>query len=434
MVNPNIILQATQRRGPSPMQRYGQAVGIKNALTQQEAARTALDRDKALRNALTDATATGSLDMDAYRAAVMQHGSPGDVLALQKSGREQALHDVKLENAQLDQVGKRAEAAGRIAQTMVDDQSYFKGIEALKGIGANIGKMPPRYSKPHVDALTQSALTVQQDVANKLAEKKFGETKRHNEATEGNAVTLVGDLESPTGSRYVKSSKAAGQPGKAPSTWEIESTPEGGFSMRQGPDRGMAKKIQGAVEGKLLTAGDTLAGITAIKARYKPEFQTIGTRFGMKWDALRDKINPKTLRPDEKAQLDEYSQYRAEAGQLFALTLKDLSGVAVNPTEFKRAEAWLPNPGTGLFDGDSPTELEAKTARFEEFTRKALMKAAYIRKNGLTVNDVDVDQMPGLMQKRGDAIASELSGQLQGDQLIQAVKQGLADEFGLAVY
>lgn len=187
------------------------------------------------------------------------------------------------------------------------------------------------------------------------------------------------------------------------------------------------------IEDKIINQGDTLAQITAIRSKFRPEFQEIGTRVGAKWAALKAKAGgAAALSPDEKGLLRDFSAFRAEAGQMFSLTLKELSGAAVTPPEMKRAEAWLPNPGNGITDGDDPVTLQTKLDRFEEFTRRALMKYHYIRNNGLTINDVDVDQMPQVMQQRGDAVYAEITAQgLQGDEARAATLQRLADEFGL---
>lgn len=224
----------------------------------------------------------------------------------------------------------------------------------------------------------------------------------------------------------------------SPSGMDIDVDKDGNVSVRTGVGRGgkgggkLGRRAQGEVETKILSVGETMAQITSIRNRYKPEYQELGTR----WDAFRSKWKSKLgfeVGPEDRQLLRDYSAYRADAGQLFALTLKDLSGVAVNPTEFKRAEAWLPNPGTGLFDGDAPDELTSKLDRFEEFTRRALMKYAFINKNGLTINDVDVDDMPSKMRSRGNEIAKNFQKDgLTGDALKQAVKYRLADEFGLA--
>lgn len=222
----------------------------------------------------------------------------------------------------------------------------------------------------------------------------------------------------------------------APSGMELTTNPDGSVSFRQGPGvgSGLSKATENKVQSRVLGAGDTLQHLASIRSRYRPEFQQLGTRWNAWKTGMKEKLGfGDTIDPADKQTLAEYSAYRADAGQLFALTLKDLSGVAVNPTEFKRAEAWLPNPGTGIFDGDSPTELKSKLERFEEFSRRAYMKYHYINKNGLTVDDIDVDDIPGIVQKRGDELFAEaLARGLKDAAAKTAVKRALIEEFGSA--
>lgn len=250
------------------------------------------------------------------------------------------------------------------------------------------------------------------------------------------ALVEIADPASPTGTRMVTRKQAVNKPGKPRSGIDIEFDAEGKVkSITTGRKKGwVSKPTQTSVEKKVLNAGDTLSQLTAIKQKFRPEYQQLGTR----WSALTSRWKDKAgmdIALEDRQMLSDLAGYRAEAGQLFALTLKDLSGVAVNPTEYKRAEAWLPNPGTGLFDGDSPTELQSKVTRFEDFTRKALAKYAYINRYGLSINDVDVDNMPDLIRKRGDEIAAMLEAEgVQGDELIIRTKEILADEFGMIGY
>lgn len=211
----------------------------------------------------------------------------------------------------------------------------------------------------------------------------------------------------------------------------FETNPDGSVKFSMGGAGSASKPTQTNIERRLLDATNTLSLVTEIENKFKPEFQQVGTRFNNALTALKDKGNF-TISAQEASQLQEFTDFRANAAQNFSLTLKELSGVAVNPTEFKRAEVWLPNPGTGLFDGDSPIEMQTKIKRFKEFTQKAIMKYHYITKNGLSIDKVDVDDMPRIMNKRGRKLEHELRKQgLKGKELTNAVKQQLADEFGL---
>ena len=252
----------------------------------------------------------------------------------------------------------------------------------------------------------------------------------------------VGDPTSPTGTKLVPKYDAAGQPGKPKSGTRVDVDKDGNVTFQQGTNvtGDLTKPTLNKVQQKLLDKGDIMSQITAIKSGFKPEYQQVGTRMGFAWDSMRDKFADTPignvfgdLNPEEGAALQEYTDYRAAAAQNFSTMLNDISGVAVNPTEFKRAEAWLPNPGSGVFDGDSPAELESKINRMETFTRNAMMKYSYTNKHGLSIDDVDVKDMPSLMNDRGEELMLQYSKQgLNGDVLMNAVKQSLADEFGIS--
>jgi hypothetical protein len=194
-----------------------------------------------------------------------------------------------------------------------------------------------------------------------------------------------------------------------------------------GPTRNLVQK-------NMLNTASLRGQVSDISRQFKPEFQQSGTRIGMQWTALKDKFGKGEVTPEDKQSLSDFTQYRASAAQMFSNVLKEMSGVAVNPTEFKRAETYLPNPGTGVFDGDSPTELEAKTTRLKEFTDKAIAKYHYINTRGFTVDDVDIDQMPSIMNRRGAELEQEIKAQMPNaaaEEVKGMVKEQLASEFEL---
>lgn len=252
---------------------------------------------------------------------------------------------------------------------------------------------------------------------------------------------LIGDPNSPSGSRYVSPRDAVGQPGvpRGKSGMRVVGYDGAGRPLIEiGDDLGdssVTTATRNAIEKDMLAQGDTLGALAAIKSRFKPNYQTLGTRLGVSWNRMKDRLNPESVTAQERAELEDFTSYRAEASQLFSDTLKALSGAAVTEPELKRATAWLPNPGTGFFDGDSPAELQAKVTRFEQFTRRAMAKDAYIRRHGLSKEDVDLDQMPRLMQRRGDDLAAEARAQgVPDEEIVRVVKLRLADEFGIGAY
>ncbi len=186
------------------------------------------------------------------------------------------------------------------------------------------------------------------------------------------------------------------------------------------------------LEKDMVLASNVRSQVNDIKSQMKPEYQTFKWQGGMAWNALKDKVNVNNLSPKDKAELADFTTYRASAGQLFSSILKDLSGTAVQEKEMKRAEAYLPNAGSGIFDGDSPIQMQSKIDKFEDFQDKALARLFYIRQKGLSIDKVELDEMPKIMNNRGAEIAQTYQAQgLKDDALKAAVKDQLSKEFGL---
>ncbi len=195
---------------------------------------------------------------------------------------------------------------------------------------------------------------------------------------------------------------------------------------------GIQPSTAAQLEKDMVLASNVRSQVSDIKSLMKPEYQTFKWQGGMAWNALKDKVDVKSLSPEDRKGLEDFTTYRASAGQLFSNVLKDLSGAAVNPSEFKRAEAYLPNAGSGVFDGDSPTQLQSKINRLEDFQDKALARLFYVRKNGMAIDKVDLDSMPKIMNQRGNQVEKELTATgLKGNELKAAVKDALSKEFGL---
>lgn len=200
----------------------------------------------------------------------------------------------------------------------------------------------------------------------------------------------------------------------------------------QMPKPPLGKEAQKQTEEAMLADSDILQQVSGIQQRFKPEYQTVGTRIGMEWSAFKEKFDKGALSPEQRASLDDYTKYRSDAAQMFSNVLKNLSGAAVTPAEMKRAEGWLPNPGTGIFDGDSPTQLQSKIERFTNFTQMALAKKAYIKERGLSINDVSIDQMPTIMNSVGRQAEQQfIADGMSPEEARAAAVQAVARRFGL---
>ena len=120
--------------------------------------------------------------------------------------------------------------------------------------------------------------------------------------------------------------------------------------------------------------------------------------------------------------------------------IKSITGAAMSEPEAQRILRGMPNPGQGLFDGDSPTEFKAKLDDAMKQTRLALARYEYIKRNGIGLTDragnavIPLERMPEIMNQRGRALEEQLrkaNPRVTPQELQNSVRGILAKEFGL---
>lgn len=177
---------------------------------------------------------------------------------------------------------------------------------------------------------------------------------------------------------------------------------------------------------------DTIAG------QFKPEFQRFQDKAGFM--ALKAKDSTVGLTNKEKQDLTEYSTYRRNAFNTLNEYIKSITGAAMSEAEANRIRKSMPDPGDGLFSGDSPTEFKAKLDDAMAQTKKSVARLAYLKRNGMSLEDglgkgITLEGMPALMNERGQKIEAELKAAQPGaskDAMQKAVRRQLAVEFGLS--
>lgn len=192
----------------------------------------------------------------------------------------------------------------------------------------------------------------------------------------------------------------------------------------------LSKPTAGKVEEGVLADAAAIARLNNIQFSYKPEYQNIRFRTGQAWNTLRDKFGG--LPESEKRQLTEYSQYKQNSLQNLNQTIKDLTGAAMGVQEADRIIASLPNAGTDIFGGDSPTEFEAKLNNAVKQTKYALARKNYALKKGLNWESLPLDSLPSLINKRGKEIAAQYKLDVKKPADLQIIDRQLAAEFGIA--
>jgi hypothetical protein len=192
----------------------------------------------------------------------------------------------------------------------------------------------------------------------------------------------------------------------------------------------LSKTTAGDVEKSVITTADAVTRLNNIQFSYRPEYQTIQYRGKQAWGTLKDKYVG--LPEKEKRQLAEYSQYRQNSLQNLNQTIKDITGAAMGVQEAERIIATLPNAGTGIFDGDSPTEFEAKLNNAIQQTKYALARKQYSLRKGLNWESTPLEKIPLIVQARGKAIAEQYNLDPNKTADLQTINRQLAAEFGVS--
>jgi hypothetical protein len=194
------------------------------------------------------------------------------------------------------------------------------------------------------------------------------------------------------------------------------------------PDKATAKDAQT----NILQTGARLSLYNQIEAQFKPEYLQPAFRAGQAWSSIKDRAG-KNLSPQDVETLRDFSQFRQNSINNLSQTIKDLTGAAMGVQEAERIMAGMPNAGTGLFDGDSPTESKAKLDNVTKQMRNVEARNAYILRKGLSFKDVPLDNVPKLINDRAAELAREYRVDLKKATPTQlsAIKRQLAVEFGI---
>lgn len=193
------------------------------------------------------------------------------------------------------------------------------------------------------------------------------------------------------------------------------------------------------VDEDLLGVTRNLMQLDTIANQTRPEFQRFQDKVGFM--ALKAKDSTTGLTNKEKQDLTEYTTYRRNTFNTLNEYIKSITGAAMSEAEANRIRKSMPDPGDGLFGGDSPTEFKAKLDDALKQTKMAVARLSYIKRNGMSLEDgkgnatVPLERMPTLINERGKEIETQLKATQPGvnDQALQrAVRRQLAVEFGLA--
>jgi len=192
----------------------------------------------------------------------------------------------------------------------------------------------------------------------------------------------------------------------------------------------LSKGTQGKLEEEILTTGNAAARLNQIKATFRPEYLNIKFRGQQEWNTLKDKFT--SLDPKDKAVLQGYSTYKQNSINNLNQTIKDLTGAAMGVQEADRIIAGAPNAGTGIFDGDSPTNFESKLNNQIKQVQYALARKQYSLTKGLRWESIPLEKMPEIVNQRGKEIAKTYNLDPNKPADLTTIQRQLAAEFGIS--
>ena len=194
----------------------------------------------------------------------------------------------------------------------------------------------------------------------------------------------------------------------------------------------VGKEGQNALDKAAFATGDRLARLNRIETSYDPKFLETKFRSVQDYRAIGEKLGLTKLTPDQKQQLTNYTQFTQDSIRELNQYIVDITGAAMGTgEEADRIKKGMPNVGTGLLDGDSPTQFAAKLSNTMKDLRTVEARLQYIKNNGLKIVDVPLDKMPEIMRQREQALITSLGLDVRNPQDKAVLKSRLATEFGL---
>ena len=219
---------------------------------------------------------------------------------------------------------------------------------------------------------------------------------------------------------------------------------DGGISITEGLSGSgdtskISKRTQGTIEADIEQLAGRVSNLSSLANSFKPEFFTLQTQFGAKFQGLLERGN--LSNPEDSAKFKEYRDFMAELSRVAAAEINALYGAALSTGESGRADQFIPT------QKDSPSLAQSKLEQAIKIARRGLARKSYILKNGLLPEKIDKDdpnkalqkvlplsQVDKLIDERGEEIQGEfkaLNKDATDEQVEAFVLQQLTTEFGL---
>lgn len=199
-----------------------------------------------------------------------------------------------------------------------------------------------------------------------------------------------------------------------------------GQALTGGVAMPVGKEGANLVDKDLLELGRSRLNFQSAMNQFRPEFLTRPFQAKMTLLSEAEKLN-RPLGAEEKSDLTAYTAFQQNAMSNLNLYINQLTGAAIGAgSEENRLRSAIPDP-----QKDSPTQFTAKTNEVLRLGKLAEVRLSYVKKNGLKITDVSLDNIPSIMKAREAEIARDLKLDPNKPDDRDAIRTKLAQEFGL---
>jgi len=294
---------------------------------------------------------------------------------------------------------------------ITDPNARRMAFEAMKpGLSQRFGLDDEDFSQVPLDDPNALRLFGQQFIdpkdqrAQALTAQAQAESARSNRATEG---LRGGELDVSRGNLSLRR-----QEFEQGSNGISLTTPDGSVVQVGGRGPGLGVKGKNDLDTRRINSADQLQRLNQITSKFDEKFLRSGPRLNNLVVSLKDKgILPGDLSKEDEQSLVEFSEFRQAAFNNLNNTLREMSGAAITPQEAERLIKSLPNPGKGVFDGDSPTQFKSKTDAVTKQLKLAIARYNYASATGnvdAATSVVSLDQMRSFINEQAQAIEQQL--------------------------
>lgn len=228
---------------------------------------------------------------------------------------------------------------------------------------------------------------------------------------------------------------------------------DGNVQISRGPADTLHSTTEKDLEKNMVDSVSALGRLSDIERSFDDSFLEVGTRFDNWHTRWKEKAKGTIFEdfigkasPEDQKELDEYSAFRRDAIENINRYIKEITGAQMSEKEANRLRKAMPDPGEGVFDGDSSTEFKSKWRSAVKSLRTSLVRYNYLRSRGLEDKAIesmsktgtlpDLKSIEGMINERAHEIEGELKSKgsaLSESEMRATVKKRVNEEFGLNI-